>query len=206
MCATGSAPRLEPASCVKTTTSQAPSPGRVGTSISGGACADGNEDANDVTLSGVATGPDAEVFADDVESGSGNFVFATGANDPGGTTPWSVVDTTSHSPTHSFFVAEQASVKDQVVATVGSSRFVGTTGQDGRAVVPTPGAVGEASVTASRDPFFAPNTKTAMITAGATIPLTVKLIRVASAAGGSLSTRTPGYAPTIIGFLGLVAD
>ena len=90
------------------------------TSGGGGACADGNEDTNDVTLTGVATGPDAEVFADDVESGSGNFVFATGVNDPGGTTPWSVVDTTSHSPTHSFFVAEQPSVKDQVVATVAS--------------------------------------------------------------------------------------
>lgn len=90
------------------------------TSAGAGSCAGGNEDANDVTLSGIATGPDVEVFADDVESGSGNVVFAAGPNDGGGTSPWSVVDTTSHSATHSFFVAEEPNVKDQVMATVAS--------------------------------------------------------------------------------------
>lgn len=81
----------------------------------GGTCAGGNEDANAVTLQAVATGPDLEAFADDVEAGGSNFVAASGPNDPAGTTPWGIVTTDSNSPTHSWFVAEQPSVKDEVL-------------------------------------------------------------------------------------------
>jgi hypothetical protein len=82
-----------------------------------------------------------------------------------------------------------------VEATVGSSTLRGITGANGIAVLA--GADGNASVTVSRDPFFFPKTLPATITAGAVTQLTVKLERAASAAGGSLSTRTPNYAPTI---------
>jgi len=84
-----------------------------------------------------------------------------------------------------------------VEATVGSSTLRGTTGANGIAVLA--GADGNASVTVSRDPFFFPKTVPATITAGAVTELTVKLERATEAAGGSLSTRTPGYAPTLSG-------
>lgn len=85
-----------------------------------------------------------------------------------------------------------------VEGTVGSSILRATTDTNGIAVLA--GADGNASVTVSRDPFFFRKENIpATITAGAVTQLKVMLERATSAAGGSLSTRTPGYAPTIIG-------
>ncbi len=80
-----------------------------------GQCAGGSEDGNTVELSGVATGPDVEQFADDVESGPANWTVGPGPGDTG-TDPWEIVDTDSHSPTHSWFVSDQPVVKDQLLA------------------------------------------------------------------------------------------
>jgi hypothetical protein len=81
-----------------------------------------------------------------------------------------------------------------VQATVGSSVLRGITDTNGIAVLA--GAEGEATVTVSHAPFFFPKTVTETITGGVTKPLTVKLERATSAAGGSLSTRTSNR-PTI---------
>jgi hypothetical protein len=81
-----------------------------------GHCAGGNEDGNTEELPGVATGPDTEVFADDIESGGANWTTAAGPGDTG-TSPWSIVDTDSHSPTHSWFVSDEPVVKDQLLIT-----------------------------------------------------------------------------------------
>ncbi|REJ73008.1 MAG: hypothetical protein DWQ36_22405 [Acidobacteria bacterium] len=83
----------------------------------GGPCRGGNEDTNTEELSGEAFGPPIVAFEDDVEAGGANFVAEAGPNNGGGTAPFSIVDTDSHSPTHSWFVSDQGSVKDQVVRT-----------------------------------------------------------------------------------------
>ena len=77
-----------------------------------GACAGGNEDTNAAELSVVATGPNATAFSDDVESGVGNWTTAAGAADTG-TSPWSIVTTDANSPVSSWFVTDEAVVKDQ---------------------------------------------------------------------------------------------
>jgi hypothetical protein len=85
-----------------------------------------------------------------------------------------------------------------VEGTVGSSILRATTDTNGIAVLA--GADGNASVTVSRDPFFFRKENIpATITAGAVTQLKVTLERATSAAGGSLSTRTDPYSPTIIG-------
>ncbi len=81
-----------------------------------GHCAGGNEDGNAEEQSGTAAGPDTEIFADDIESGAGNWTVAAGPGDTG-TMPWSIVDTDSHSPTHSWFVSDEPVVKDQLLIT-----------------------------------------------------------------------------------------
>jgi hypothetical protein len=73
-----------------------------------GACANGNEEDNSVELSGLATGPDTLVLTDDMESGPGNWT-----TDGTGGSPWTMVTTSSHSPSHSWFCADQNFVKDQ---------------------------------------------------------------------------------------------
>ncbi len=80
-----------------------------------GPCASGNEDANTVEMSGVATGPDTNFFMDDMESGSGNWVTMALAADTG-TSPWSLVTTDANSPVTSWFCSDEPVVKDQVVA------------------------------------------------------------------------------------------
>ncbi len=81
-----------------------------------GHCAGGNEDDNAQELAGVAAGPETEVFADDVESGGASWATGAGPDDTG-TAPWSIVDTDSHSPTHAWFVSDEAVVKDQRLET-----------------------------------------------------------------------------------------
>ncbi len=81
-----------------------------------GHCAGGNEDDNTSELTGVASGPESEVFSDDIESGAGNWTTAAGPADTG-TAPWSIVDTGSHSATHSWFVSDEPVVKDQRLET-----------------------------------------------------------------------------------------
>ncbi len=80
-----------------------------------GACAGGNQDGNTEELSGTAAGPDVEVFADDIESGPGAWTTSAGPDDTG-TDPWSIVETDSHSPTHAWFVSDEAVIKDQRLA------------------------------------------------------------------------------------------
>ena len=82
-----------------------------------GQCAGGNQDDNTVEQSGVATGPDVEQFADDIESGGGNWITVAGPGDPGNTSPWEIVTTASHSPIHSWFVEDEPVVKDQLLIT-----------------------------------------------------------------------------------------
>ncbi len=83
-----------------------------------GHCAGGNEDGNDAELHGVAAGPETEVFADDIEAGAAGWTLTTGPEDSG-TAPWSVVETDSHSPTHSWFVSDEGDIKDQRIETAG---------------------------------------------------------------------------------------
>jgi hypothetical protein len=80
-----------------------------------GLCAGGNEDGNTEVASTTPTGPDQVAFEDDMEAGTSGWTAAAGPNDGGGTTPWSQVTSDSHSPTHSWFVSDQAQVKDQVL-------------------------------------------------------------------------------------------
>lgn len=82
-----------------------------------GPCDGGNEEGNDVELSATPAGPDLVVFADDLEAGDTNFTATAGPNDGAGTTPWGLDTAASNSPTTSFFVEEQDSVKDEVLAT-----------------------------------------------------------------------------------------
>lgn len=86
-----------------------------------GACSGGNEESNTVELSAVPTGPDELFFADDMEvMGSEKWV-----NDGTGGTPWQRVTTSSHSPTHSQFCADEGFVKDRRLVTATSVDFAG---------------------------------------------------------------------------------
>jgi len=79
-----------------------------------GPCGNGNEDENVEELIAMATGPDTVFFNDDVEGGVGSWTTAAGPTDPG-TTAWAIVDTDSHSTTHSWFAEDLSSLKDQIV-------------------------------------------------------------------------------------------
>jgi hypothetical protein len=72
-----------------------------------GLCAGGNEDGNLVEASGAATGPDAVYFADDMESGGGNWTHG-GSGDT-----WALSTARAHSGTTSFHATDVASVSDQ---------------------------------------------------------------------------------------------
>lgn len=85
-----------------------------------GSCSNGNEEANTVEVSAFASGPDEVFFADDMESGTSNWTIADGPADTGGHSPWTLVDTDSHSPDYSMFVADEdpvdpSTTKDQVL-------------------------------------------------------------------------------------------
>ena len=58
-------------------------------------------------------------MTDDVESGPGYWTTAGGT----GANLWSIVTTASHSPTHSWFVADPSSVSDQRLATVAAGNI-----------------------------------------------------------------------------------
>ena len=72
-----------------------------------GNCAGGNEDANLVERSATATGPDTNLFLDQMEGGSGNWTVS------GTTSAWAIETSDSHSPTSSFRVEDPASVTDE---------------------------------------------------------------------------------------------
>ncbi len=72
-----------------------------------GLCAGGNEDGNTVEASGAATGPDAVYFADDMESGDGNWTHA-GTGDT-----WNLSTARAYSGVTSFKATDVGSVTDQ---------------------------------------------------------------------------------------------
>ena len=77
-----------------------------------GHCGGGNADVNTLEQSGAAAGPETEIFGDNIEAGAGHWALTTGPDDTG-TTAWAIVDTDSHSPSHSWFSADEPDVKDQ---------------------------------------------------------------------------------------------
>jgi hypothetical protein len=81
-----------------------------------GQCAGGNEDANEVAGSAVPTGTIDAFLTDDLEAGTANWTLSAGGADTG-TSPWTLVDTASNSPTHSYFVSDEAVIKDQYLTT-----------------------------------------------------------------------------------------
>jgi hypothetical protein len=83
-----------------------------GMSAGGGPCNGGNEEDNDVELSAFPTGPDQVFFADDMESGDGNWTHS-GTGDT-----WTLSTARSHSGTTSFYATDVASVSDQYLASV----------------------------------------------------------------------------------------
>ena len=72
-----------------------------------GLCAGDNEEANTVEASGAATGPDAIYFADDMESGDGNWTHG-GTGDT-----WTLSTARAYSGTTSFYATDVGSVSDQ---------------------------------------------------------------------------------------------
>ena len=72
-----------------------------------GLCAGGNEEANTVEASGAATGPDATYFADDMESGDGNWTHG-GTGDT-----WTLSTARAYSGVTSFYATDVGSVSDQ---------------------------------------------------------------------------------------------
>ena len=75
-----------------------------------GPCNGGRVDDNIVERSAAPTGPPTTDL-DDVESGGGNWDTSGGT----GGNPWTIVTTQSHSPTHSWFVADPATASDQLL-------------------------------------------------------------------------------------------
>jgi Immune inhibitor A-like, MAM domain len=72
-----------------------------------GLCAGGNEDGNTAEASGTATGPEAVFFADDMETGEGNWTHG-GSGDT-----WALSTTRAHSGATSFHAVNADSVTDQ---------------------------------------------------------------------------------------------
>jgi len=88
-----------------------------------GPCGAGNEDTNMVELDAFASGPNATMFFDDVESGNPNFTTTSGSS-TGANEKWVIVDPTHplgdghyNSPTHSWFCSGQPFVKDERLET-----------------------------------------------------------------------------------------
>ncbi|MCB1041633.1 MAG: trypsin-like peptidase domain-containing protein [Acidobacteria bacterium] len=75
----------------------------------------GNEDTNTNEVAGLASGPDATQFEDDMESGPANWVTGAGPSNTS-VNPFSIV-MDGVSPTNSWFVSDEGLVKDQHVAT-----------------------------------------------------------------------------------------
>lgn len=77
-----------------------------------GPCGGGNEDDNIVEASGAATGPDAVYFADDMESGDGNWTHG-GSGDT-----WALSTDRAFSGSYSFHAADVSTVSDQQLASL----------------------------------------------------------------------------------------
>jgi hypothetical protein len=75
-----------------------------------GPCSGGNEDGNTADASAVATGPDSVFFADDMESGDGNWSHG-GSGDT-----WTLSTARSVSGTTSFYATNVGTVSDQQLA------------------------------------------------------------------------------------------
>jgi len=78
----------------------------------------GREDGNLVEVSASPSGPETDLFSDDMEGGSASWTAAAGPNDGGGTAPWGQVTDSNHSADHAWFVSDEPSVKDQVLTMV----------------------------------------------------------------------------------------
>lgn len=91
-----------------------------------GPCGGGNQDANIVEWSGIAAGPTAVSFEDNMESGTSNWTPASGPNDGGGTSPWAITTTDSNSPAQSWFISDEDSVKDEMLLTAAPFSIPGT--------------------------------------------------------------------------------
>jgi len=74
-----------------------------------GLCAYGNEDSNIAEASAAATGPDAVYFADDMESGDGNWTHG-GTGDT-----WTLSTARAYSGTTSFYATDVSTVSDQAL-------------------------------------------------------------------------------------------
>jgi len=72
-----------------------------------GPCSGGNEDGNTAEASAAATGPDAVYFADDMESGDGNWSHG-GSGDT-----WILSTNRAHSGVTSFYATDVSTVSDQ---------------------------------------------------------------------------------------------
>jgi len=82
----------------------------LGATGSGGACS-GVEDGNIVERSAVPTGPDTNLFIDNVEAGPASWV-ATGS---GAGADWSIVTTQANSPSRSWFVPDPAAATSRTL-------------------------------------------------------------------------------------------
>jgi lysyl endopeptidase len=80
----------------------------------GGLCNGGNEETNTVQKSGAAFGNTSATITDNLEGGPAYWKTDGGT----GSNVWTLVDNESHSPTHSFFVADPDVVTDQRLTVV----------------------------------------------------------------------------------------
>lgn len=78
----------------------------------GGPCGSGNQETNAAERSAAAAGPETVLLTDDIEGSTAAWVTETVS----GAGAWSVVITDSHSPIHSWFIDDPASISDQRVA------------------------------------------------------------------------------------------
>lgn len=82
------------------------------TGFGSGLCASGNEEANTVERQAAATGPDVDLFSDDVEGGVGGWsVGGSGAG-----SDFAISTAASHSPTHAWFTNDPSAVSDRWLA------------------------------------------------------------------------------------------
>lgn len=63
------------------------------------------------------TGSFSDSCIDILENGTGNWTVSAGPGDGGGTMPWSLITSDSHSPTHAWFTADEELIKDQTLVT-----------------------------------------------------------------------------------------
>ncbi|QTD52063.1 pre-peptidase C-terminal domain-containing protein [Sulfidibacter corallicola] len=86
------------------------------TSDGSGPCNSGNEDGNTEEQGAAPAGPQTVFLQDDLESGDANWNIDTLPGDGGNTDPWFLATSDSNSPSTSFFVSDEATVKDQAIS------------------------------------------------------------------------------------------